>query len=71
MVAKFVDSAQLKPWLNPAWYPYGKVIINSPASCVTYNIKNKQTNKKNQSEQHYKSSCAAEATKTVFAFATT
>lgn len=34
-VAKLVDSAQLKPWLKPAWYPYGKVIINSPASWVT------------------------------------
>lgn len=31
-VAKFVDSAQLNPWLNPAWYPYGNVIIISPAS---------------------------------------
>ena len=29
--AKLVDSAQLNPWLNPAWYEYGKVIINSPA----------------------------------------
>jgi hypothetical protein len=24
----------LNPWLNPAWYPYGKVIMISPASCV-------------------------------------
>jgi hypothetical protein len=29
-----VDSAILKPWLKPAWYPRGKVIINSPAWCT-------------------------------------
>lgn len=32
--AKLVDSAQLKPWLNPEWYPYGKVIMISPSSCT-------------------------------------
>lgn len=44
-VAKFVDSAQLNPWLNPAWYPYGKVIMISPASCVIWS-----TTKKNRKE---------------------
>lgn len=60
-MAKFVDSAQLKPWLNPAWYPYGKVIINSPASCVTYSIYKKKKKKSNVSS-------ALEAMKTILAF---
>lgn len=33
-VAKFVDSAILNPWLKPAWYPKGKVIMISPWFCV-------------------------------------
>ena len=47
-VAKFVDSAQLNPWLNPAWYPYGKVIMISPASWVIWS-----TRKKKESRQHF------------------
>ena len=50
-VAKFVDSAQLNPWLNPAWYPYGNVIMISPASWVIWS-----TTKKRESWQHFSNS---------------
>lgn len=32
--AKFTASAQFRPWLNPAWYAPGKVIMNSPWNTV-------------------------------------
>jgi hypothetical protein len=38
----------LNPWLNPAWYPYGKVIMISPASWVIWS-----TRKKKESWQHF------------------
>jgi hypothetical protein len=59
-VAKFVDSAQLNPWLNPAWYPYGKVIMISPASWVIWSTK-----KKKESWQQFCSS-TKQITKTCF-----
>lgn len=34
LVAKLVDSAQFQPWLKPAWYAPGKLIMNSPGSWV-------------------------------------
>jgi len=30
----FTASAQLKPWLKPAWKAAGKVTMNSPADCT-------------------------------------
>lgn len=32
---KLLDSAKLKPWLNPAWYESGNVTMNSPGRCST------------------------------------
>lgn len=34
-VPKFMDSALLKPRLNPEWYTFGKVMMNWPGLWIT------------------------------------